>query len=68
MSLELTKKENAWIRRFKKVCDDAPSELRFYVIDGDCIAICKAGVSCNDFTGHVDLNIGSTNMLPDVHE
>lgn len=65
---EWTTDERRWINRLRRVSNDKPRDVRVYVLDGNCLYICKAGVPCDELSADVPLRVSPGCVLTDIHD
>lgn len=65
---DFTPAHRRWINRLKRLCADVPDDLRLYVIDGNSIIVCRAGVPSVELSATADVHISPCCVLTDVHD
>ena len=63
----MTKKEEEWIKEFRKVARKMPKTIRAYVTDGSAF-VCKKGVSSTDLSVDLRFTVVPCCMAIDVHD
>jgi len=65
---ELTKEEKNAISSLKRLANRWPDSLHAIVVDGDCISVCKRGVSSDLICETANLPVSPCSVLTDVHD